>query len=111
MFLFFFRRFRLQRRLQRALRAAVAMHRAEALRYLLAAHGARAFAKAVSAQSPRVLADALSLLPVDDRIRVRARLSHAAQRRLHAAGMPASTLNRSHAVLAWWLDASLLRRD
>ncbi|WP_045729265.1 hypothetical protein [Xanthomonas sp. GPE 39] len=111
MFLFFSRRFRLQRGLQRALRAAVAMRRTEALRYLLAAHGPRAFAKAMSAQSARVLADALSLLPLDDRIRVRARLSHAAQRRLHAIGVSTVTSKWSHAALAWWPCASLLRRN
>lgn len=101
-FSLFSRRFRLQRGLQRALRAAVAMRRTEALRHLLAAHGARAFALALAAQSPRVMADALSLLPVADRIRVRARLPHAAQRRLHEAGASAPAAHWLHAALAWW---------
>ncbi|MBO9883902.1 hypothetical protein [Xanthomonas sp. D-109] len=104
MFVFslFSSRFRLQRCLQRALRAAVAMRRTEALRHLLAAHGARAFALALSAQSPRVMADALSLLSVADRIRVRARLPHAAQRRLHEAGASVPAAHWRHAALAWW---------
>ncbi|MET0551092.1 MAG: hypothetical protein ABW002_17685 [Xanthomonas sp.] len=101
-FSLFSRRFRLQRGLQRALRAAVAMRRTEALRHLLAAHGPRAFALALAAQSPRVMADALSQLPVADRIRVRARLPHAAQRRLHDAGANAPAAHWRHAALAWW---------
>ena len=101
-FSLFSRRFRLQRGLQRALRAAVAMRRTEALRHLLAAHGPRAFALALSAQSPRVMADALSQLPVADRIRVRARLPHAVQRRLHEAGASAPAAHWLHVALAWW---------
>ncbi|WP_031340011.1 hypothetical protein [Xanthomonas maliensis] len=97
----FFLSFRMQRCLQRALRAAVAMHRAEALRHLLATHGARAFAKALSAQSPRVMADALSLLPATDRIRVRVRMPHAAQRRLHAADGTATASGWLQLALAW----------
>jgi hypothetical protein len=60
---------RFQRALHRALRAAVAMHRADILCQLLAAHGVRACAKALSRFPGRVLADALSLLPGDERIR------------------------------------------
>lgn len=77
---------RFQRALQRALRAAVATHRADILCRLLAAHGVRAFAKAVSGFPARVLADALSLLPGEDRIRVLVRLSRPARRRLRQPG-------------------------
>ncbi|WLA04900.1 MgtC/SapB family protein [Xanthomonas translucens] len=88
---------RFQRALHRALRAAVAMRRADILCQLLATHGVRAFAKVLSRFPGRVLADALSLLPSEDRIRVLVRLSRPARRRLRqparrdaAAGLAAA---------------------
>lgn len=103
---------RFQRALQRALRAAVAMHRADILCRLLAAHGVRAFAKAVSAFPARVLADALSLLPGEDRIRVLVRLSRAARRRLHRPRPAVAMLpGWRQRALGWWSDpAAALRR-
>lgn len=87
---------RFQRALHRALRAAVAMHRADILCQLLAAHGVRACARALSGFPPRVLADALSLLPGEDRLRVLLRLSRPARRRLRQPG-PAMA-----AAPGWW---------
>ncbi|WP_058196785.1 hypothetical protein [Xanthomonas translucens] len=103
---------RFQRALHRALRAAVAMHRADILCQLLAAHGVRAFAKALSRFPGRVLADALSLLPSEDRMRVLLRLSRPARRRLRqpvpAVAMLPGWRQRTR---GWWsASAAALRR-
>ncbi|QNH15007.1 hypothetical protein HEP74_00120 [Xanthomonas sp. SS] len=103
---------RFQRALHRALRAAVAMHRADILCQLLAAHGVRAFGKALSGFPARVLADALSLLPGEDRIRVLVRLSRSARRRLRQPGPAmAAVPGWRQRALGWWSDsAAALRR-
>jgi hypothetical protein len=106
---------RFQRTLQRALRAAVAMHRADILCQLLAAHGERACANALSRFPGRVLADALSLLPGEERIRVRVRLSWPARRRLRHPGpclaATPSWSGRWRRTPGWWPDsAAALRR-
>lgn len=41
-----------------------------ALQHLLAMQGAALFARALGLGSPRIIADALSLLPIQDRVRV-----------------------------------------
>ncbi|WP_369978163.1 hypothetical protein [Xanthomonas bundabergensis] len=102
---------RFQRALHRALRAAVAMHRADILCQLLAAHGVRACAKALSNFPGRVLADALSLLPGDDRIRVLVRLSRPARRRLRQPGPVAATVpGRWQTLLGWCSGATAMLR-
>ena len=67
---------------QRALRAAVAVHRPATLRALLASHGERAFASALADLSGRVIADALSMLAAPDRASVLNQLPRAARQRL-----------------------------
>jgi hypothetical protein len=99
--------FRSRDTLRRALRDAVATHRAALLRELCAQHGERAFAAALSGASGRVIADVLSMLGAAERARVHTRLSRRARRLLAAAGGvscdPAARFQapRGHAVLVW----------
>lgn len=76
--------------LQRALRAAVAAHRATFVRELLARHGERALARALNDLSGRVMADTLSMLPEPERTQVLRHLCRTAQARYREACGPAS---------------------
>lgn len=98
--------------LQRAVRAAVAAHRATALRELLAHHGEKAFAHALGDLSGRVIADALSMLPEPERSRVLQHLPREARARYQdvgglQGGSTASPLLRMSALslLAWRYQA------
>lgn len=74
--------------LQRALRAAVAAHRATFVRELLASHGEKALARALNDLSGRVIADTLSMLPEPERTQVLRHLRRAAYARYREAGGP-----------------------
>lgn len=94
--------------LQRAVRAAVAAHRAATLRQLLTDHGDKAFAQALGDLSGRVIADALSMLPEPGRSRVLQYLPREARARYQdvgglQGGTAASPLLRMSALslLAW----------
>lgn len=79
-----FRLIRSRDTLQRAIKAALAVHRPTILRELLANHGETAFAAALTESSGRVVADALSMLAQQEFASVFRHLSNDAQAR-HAS--------------------------
>lgn len=70
---------------QRALKAAIAAHRAAALRALLASHDDSQFARALAELSGRAMADALSMLSESERLGVFYHLPRSARKRLSEA--------------------------